>query len=119
MYSQGPTDKSEPTIVAAMALASAALLGVISTFSWSNVLNEGKLKGSLSCVLISSGQWELSRCTSSVLSASELLEQKHQKQAQEQRQEEGQEGGQWGIAGKAAAEVANASRRELESLLRP
>ena len=31
--------------LAAMALASAALLGIVSTFSWANVLNAGKLKG--------------------------------------------------------------------------
>jgi hypothetical protein len=33
----------------AMALASAALLGIVSTFSWSNVLSAGKYKGNEYC----------------------------------------------------------------------
>lgn len=86
------TTKSNPGsgIPPAMALASAALLGVVSTFSWSNVLNEGKLKG--------------------------LLEEKHQRQELEQQQEELQDEGQWSAA---TGQLANAARRELESLLRP
>lgn len=103
----------------AMALASAALLGVVSTYSWSNVLDKGKLNGkpfrALHTVLL-----VLPAFLTASSFASELLEQKHQKeeqQEQQQLQEELQE--QWGIAGRASAQVAHAAKRELEHLLRP
>lgn len=48
LYNNSAT--SDHSRLAAMALASAALLGVVSTFSWSNVLNADKLKGSWSLV---------------------------------------------------------------------
>ena len=54
--------------------------------------------------------------TSNGTFTSGLLEEKHQRQEQEQQQEQLQDEGQWSAA---TGQIANAARRELESLLRP
>lgn len=76
-----------------MALASAALLGVVSTFSWSNVLSAGKYK--------------------------ELMEQKHEREERDKTQEDSQEASQWGLGGSGATEVAAVAKREFEGLFKP
>lgn len=89
------TTKSSPGsgIPPAMALASAALLGIVSTFSWSNVLSAGKYK--------------------------ELMEQKHERQERERTQEDPQEASQWDLSGSGATEVAAVARKEFEGLIKP
>lgn len=88
------TTKSNPGsgIPPAMALASAALLGVVSTFSWSNVLSAGKYQ--------------------------ELMDQKHLREEKENTQEDALQAGQWELSGAGANEVAAVARREFEGLFK-